>query len=98
MRVDHIIGLFRLWWIPEGHSADQGTYVHYDHEALVGVLALEAHRAGAVVVGEDLGVVAPEAGDYLASAASSAPRSSGSSATVTGPSRPSAGASGAWPR
>ena len=67
VRVDHIIGLFRLWWIPEDHTADQGTYVHYDHRALVGVLALEAQRAGAVVVGEDLGVVAPEARDYLRS-------------------------------
>lgn len=65
VRVDHIIGLFRLWWIPEDHTADQGTYVHYDHRALVGVLALEAARAGAVVVGEDLGVVAPEARSYL---------------------------------
>jgi 4-alpha-glucanotransferase len=65
VRVDHVIGLFRLWWIPEGVPADQGTYVHYDHRALVGVLALEAHRAGAVVVGEDLGVVAPEARGYL---------------------------------
>lgn len=65
VRVDHVIGLFRLWWIPEGLRADQGTYVHYDHRALIGVLALEAHRAGAVVVGEDLGVVAPEARDYL---------------------------------
>ena len=65
VRVDHIIGLFRLWWIPEDNTADQGTYVYYDHRALIGVLALEAHRAGAVVVGEDLGVVAPEARDYL---------------------------------
>jgi 4-alpha-glucanotransferase len=65
VRVDHVIGLFRLWWIPEGMPADQGTYVHYDHRALVGVLALEARRAGAVVVGEDLGVVAPEARGYL---------------------------------
>jgi 4-alpha-glucanotransferase len=65
VRVDHIIGLFRLWWIPEGLPADQGTYVHYDHGALIGVLALEAHRASAVVVGEDLGVVAPEARAYL---------------------------------
>jgi len=65
VRVDHVIGLFRLWWIPEGLPADQGTYVHYDHRALIGVLALEAHRAGAVVVGEDLGVVAPEARSYL---------------------------------
>jgi len=65
VRVDHIIGLFRLWWIPDGRPAHEGTYVRYDHAALIGVLALEAHRAGAVVVGEDLGVVAPEARDFL---------------------------------
>jgi 4-alpha-glucanotransferase len=65
VRVDHIIGLFRLWWIPAGRPANEGTYVRYDHEALIGVLALEARRAGAVVVGEDLGVVAPEARDFL---------------------------------
>jgi 4-alpha-glucanotransferase len=67
VRVDHVIGLFRLWWVPEGRSPSEGTYVRYDHEALVGVLALEAHRAGAVVVGEDLGVVEPSAREYLAS-------------------------------
>ncbi len=67
VRVDHVIGLFRLWWVPRGRTADQGTYVRYDHEALVGVLALEAARAGAVVVGEDLGVVEPSARDYLRS-------------------------------
>jgi 4-alpha-glucanotransferase len=67
VRVDHIIGLFRLWWIPVGRPAHEGTYVRYDHAALIGVLALEAHRAGAVVVGEDLGVVAPEARDFLRS-------------------------------
>ena len=65
VRVDHIIGLFRLWWIPVGRPASEGTYVRYDHAALIGVLALEAHRAGAVVVGEDLGVVPPEARDFL---------------------------------
>ncbi len=65
LRVDHIIGLFRLWWVPEGRSADQGTYVRYDHEALIGILALEAQRAGALVVGEDLGVVEPWVRDYL---------------------------------
>lgn len=65
LRVDHIIGLFRLWWVPRGARPDQGTYVRYDHEALVGILALEAHRAGAVVVGEDLGTVEPWARDYL---------------------------------
>ena len=65
VRVDHIIGLFRLWWIPEDRPPAEGTYVHYDHEAMIGVLALEAQRAGAVVVGEDLGVVEPSARDYL---------------------------------
>jgi 4-alpha-glucanotransferase len=67
VRVDHIIGLFRLWWIPAGRPPSEGTYVRYDHEAMIGVLALEAARAGAVVVGEDLGVVEPSARDYLAS-------------------------------
>jgi 4-alpha-glucanotransferase len=65
VRVDHIIGLFRLWWIPAGRPPSEGTYVHYDHEAMIGVLALEAQRAGAVVVGEDLGVVEPSAREYL---------------------------------
>jgi 4-alpha-glucanotransferase len=67
VRVDHIIGLFRLWWVPEGTEPTEGAYVYYDHEGLVGVLALEAVRAGAVVVGEDLGVVDPNARGYLAS-------------------------------
>ena len=57
IRVDHILGLFRQWWIPEGNAADQGTYVRMDHEALIGILMLEAHRVGAVVIGEDLGTV-----------------------------------------
>jgi 4-alpha-glucanotransferase len=65
IRVDHILGLFRLWWIPEGASPAEGTYVYLDHEALVGILVLEAQRAGAVVIGEDLGVVAPNVRDVL---------------------------------
>jgi 4-alpha-glucanotransferase len=65
LRVDHIIGLFRLWWIPLGAAPTAGTYVRYDHDALVGILALEAARADAVVVGEDLGVVEPWVRDYL---------------------------------
>jgi 4-alpha-glucanotransferase len=65
VRVDHIIGLFRLWWVPVGNSPAEGTYVYYDHRAMVGVLALEAYRAGAVVVGEDLGTVEPSAREYL---------------------------------
>jgi 4-alpha-glucanotransferase len=65
IRVDHVIGLFRLWWIPEGLTPADGTYVAYDHEALIGILCLEAQRAGAVVIGEDLGVVPANARDYL---------------------------------
>ncbi|MCU1539505.1 MAG: 4-alpha-glucanotransferase [Arthrobacter sp.] len=65
IRVDHILGLFRLWWIPAGAGPEQGTYVYYDHEALIGILALEAQRAGAVVIGEDLGVFEPWVRDYL---------------------------------
>jgi 4-alpha-glucanotransferase len=65
IRVDHIIGLFRLWWVPDGRPASEGTYVRYDHEALIGILVLEAQRAGAVVVGEDLGVVEPWVRDYM---------------------------------
>ncbi len=66
VRVDHIIGMFRLWWIPKGALPTDGTYVRYDHEAMIGILALEAHRAEAVVVGEDLGTVEPWVRDYLA--------------------------------
>lgn len=67
IRIDHILGLFRLWWIPNGEFASEGTYVYYDHEAMVGVVLLEAARAGAVVIGEDLGTVEPWVRDYLSS-------------------------------
>ena len=101
IRVDHIIGLFRLWWIPKGAPPTEGTYVRYDHEAMIGILALEAHRAEAVVVGEDLGTVEPWVRDYLASADCSARRFCGSNSTATataGRCRPSAGANTACPR
>ena len=66
LRIDHIIGLFRLWWVPEGLGPSAGTYVRYNHEAMVGILALEAYRAQALVVGEDLGTVEPWVREYLA--------------------------------
>jgi 4-alpha-glucanotransferase len=59
LRLDHVMGLFRLWWVPLGAEPTQGTYVRYDAEAMLAVLVLEAHRAGAVVIGEDLGTVEP---------------------------------------
>ena len=59
LRVDHVAGLWRLWWVPPGMGAAEGTYVRYDPEAMLGILALEAHRASAVVIGEDLGTVLP---------------------------------------
>ncbi|NUT53194.1 MAG: 4-alpha-glucanotransferase [Saccharothrix sp.] len=65
IRVDHVAGLWRLWWIPPGEPPGRGTYVHYDPEAMLAVLTLEAHRAGAVVVGEDLGTVEPKVTEAL---------------------------------
>ncbi|WP_217229799.1 4-alpha-glucanotransferase [Streptomyces anulatus] len=66
LRIDHVMGLFRLWWVPEGRPPTDGTYVAQDAEAMLAVLVLEAHRAGTVVVGEDLGTVEPGVREALA--------------------------------
>ncbi|MCL1838143.1 MAG: 4-alpha-glucanotransferase [Propionibacteriaceae bacterium] len=65
IRIDHVMGLFRLWWIPAGMPVAQGAYVRYNHEAAIGILTLEAYRAQALIVGEDLGVVEPWVREYL---------------------------------
>ena len=65
IRVDHILGLFRLFWIPRNEAPLAGAYMNYDFEAMLGILTLEAQRAGAVVVGEDLGTFEPWVQDAL---------------------------------
>lgn len=65
LRIDHVMALRRLYWVPRGASAAEGAYVLYPFEELMALVTLESNRQECVVVGEDLGVVPPEVTDAL---------------------------------
>jgi 4-alpha-glucanotransferase len=65
LRIDHALGLFRLFWIPEGMTPHEGTYVRYPYEDLLGIIALESVRNQCVIIAEDLGTIGEEVRDAI---------------------------------
>lgn len=66
LRIDHVLGVHRLWWIPEGMAPEDGVYVRYPRHKLLAVIAAEATRAATTVAGEDLGTVPTEITEAMA--------------------------------
>jgi 4-alpha-glucanotransferase len=65
LRIDHVMGVHRLWWIPEGAPATDGCYVRYPCDEILAAIAVEATLAGTTIVGEDLGTVPYEVHEAL---------------------------------
>ena len=65
LRIDHVLGVHRLWWVPEGMSPREGVYVRYPRDALMSVIAAEATMADTTIVGENLGTVPQEIIDTM---------------------------------